>query len=127
MNADINCPLCPLLHLNHSLTHPTCPNAPPTPCQATPLRLPSCVSATARLTPASAIVANGFVYVSGQLGMTPDGKMVEGPIANRVVSTHSSSHQNQIMDNMDAVLKAHGSGLEHVVKTLIFVGWSCTY
>ena len=27
-----------------------------------------------------AIVANGFVYVAGQLGLTPDGTMVEGGI-----------------------------------------------
>ena len=34
----------------------------------------------------NAILSNGFVYCSGQLGQTPDGKMVEGPIGKRVVS-----------------------------------------
>ncbi|WVR04960.1 hypothetical protein IAU60_001972 [Kwoniella sp. DSM 27419] len=59
-----------------------------------------------------AILSNGFVYTSGQIGAAPDGKLVEGPIENRV---------NQIMDNLDAVLKAHGSGLEHTVKFTIFI------
>jgi enamine deaminase RidA (YjgF/YER057c/UK114 family) len=53
-----------------------------------------------------------MVYTSGALGVTPDGKMVEGPIEGRV---------SQILDNLEAVLKAHGSGLEHIVKSLIFV------
>lgn len=46
-----------------------CPGAPPA---------PSFLS--------SAIVSNGVVYCSGQLGQTPDGKMIEGPIGKRVVS-----------------------------------------
>ncbi len=53
-----------------------------------------------------------MVYTSGALGVTSDGKMVEGPIEGRV---------SQILDNLEAVLKAHGSGLEHIVKSLIFV------
>ncbi|BEI85014.1 hypothetical protein CcaverHIS002_0504150 [Cutaneotrichosporon cavernicola] len=60
----------------------------------------------------SAIVSNGMVYTSGALGIGPDGKMVEGPIEGRV---------SAIMDNLEAVLKAHGSGLEHIVKSLIFI------
>ncbi|WVW83465.1 hypothetical protein I302_105486 [Kwoniella bestiolae CBS 10118] len=60
----------------------------------------------------SAILSNGFVYCSGQIGATPDGKLVEGPISGRV---------NQIMDNLDKVLKAHGSSLEHTVKFNIFI------
>lgn len=38
----------------------------------------------------NAILSNGMVYCSGQLGQTPDGKMVEGPIGKRVVSTVSN-------------------------------------
>ncbi|TYJ55350.1 hypothetical protein B9479_003965 [Cryptococcus floricola] len=60
----------------------------------------------------AAVVSNGFVYCSGQIGATPDGKLVEGPITKRV---------EQIMDNLEAVLKAHGSGLEHTVKFNIFI------
>jgi enamine deaminase RidA (YjgF/YER057c/UK114 family) len=32
-----------------------------------------------------------------------------------------TTRQNQCIDNLEAVLKAHGSGLEHIVKTNIFV------
>lgn len=53
-----------------------------------------------------------MVYTSGALGVTPDGKMVEGPIEGRV---------KQILDNLEAVLEAHGSSLKHIVKSLIFV------
>ncbi|WRT66847.1 uncharacterized protein IL334_003810 [Kwoniella shivajii] len=60
----------------------------------------------------SAIQCNGFVYTSGQIGATPDGKLVQGPITNRV---------NQIMDNLEKVLQAHGSGLEHTVKFNIYI------
>ncbi|EJT47124.1 genome maintenance-related protein [Trichosporon asahii var. asahii CBS 8904] len=60
----------------------------------------------------NAILSNGFVYCSGQLGQTPDGKMVEGPIGKRV---------DQIMDNLEAVLKAHGSSLAHTVKFNIYI------
>ncbi|KAK6902619.1 hypothetical protein L486_07213 [Kwoniella mangroviensis CBS 10435] len=60
----------------------------------------------------SAILSNGFVYCSGQIGATPDGKLVEGSISRRV---------DQIMDNLDKVLKAHGSSLAHTVKFNIFI------
>ncbi|OWZ53481.1 hypothetical protein C349_00911 [Cryptococcus neoformans var. grubii Br795] len=59
-----------------------------------------------------AIISNGFVYTSGQIGAGPDGELAKGPITNRV---------NQIMDNLDAVLKAHGTSLEHTVKFTIFI------
>ncbi|KIR31194.1 hypothetical protein I307_05773 [Cryptococcus deuterogattii 99/473] len=59
-----------------------------------------------------AIISNGFVYTSGQIGAGPDGELVKGPITNRV---------NQIMDNLNAVLKAHGTSLKHTVKFTIFI------
>ncbi|KIR57742.1 hypothetical protein I314_06460 [Cryptococcus bacillisporus CA1873] len=59
-----------------------------------------------------AIISNGFVYTSGQIGAGPGGELVKGPITNRV---------NQIMDNLDAVLKAHGTSLKHTVKFTIFI------
>lgn len=34
---------------------------------------------------------------------------------------HLLTHQTAVLDNLEAVLKAHGSGLEHTVKALIFV------
>lgn len=58
-----------------------------------------------------AIVANGFVYCSGQIGLTPDGQLVEG----------LEQQTRQIMSNLQAVLEEAGSSLEHVVKTTIFI------
>ncbi|WWC85196.1 uncharacterized protein L201_000055 [Kwoniella dendrophila CBS 6074] len=59
-----------------------------------------------------AIISNGFVFCSGQIGSTSDGQLVKGPIKNRV---------NQIMDNLDKVLKAHGSSLQDTVKFNLYI------
>ncbi|KAK8202194.1 hypothetical protein M8818_005721 [Zalaria obscura] len=59
-----------------------------------------------------AIKANGMVFCSGSVGMTPDGKLVEGTIQDRV---------HQILKNLSAVLEAAGSRLENVVKVNIFL------
>lgn len=60
-----------------------------------------------------AIVANGFVFTSGQIPLVPaTGKLAEGDIA---VQTH------QVMSNLRAVLEAAGTSMSRVVKTTIFV------
>ena len=59
-----------------------------------------------------AIVANGFVFVSGQGPLDPSGKLVEGDIA---VATH------QTFDNLQAILEAAGSSLDQVVKAQVFL------
>jgi 2-iminobutanoate/2-iminopropanoate deaminase len=59
-----------------------------------------------------AIVANGFVFTAGQVGFTPDGKLVEGGIA---AETHRT------IDNVQAILEAAGSSLGNLVKTTIFL------
>ena len=59
-----------------------------------------------------AIVANGLVFTAGQVGFTPDGKLVEGGI---VAETHRT------FDNLVAILEAAGSSLEKVVKTTVFM------
>ena len=59
-----------------------------------------------------AIVANGFVYVAGQLGLTPDGTMVEGGIGPQT---------EQVLANLAAILEEAGSGLDRVVKTTVFL------
>ncbi|KAK1148577.1 hypothetical protein N8T08_009584 [Aspergillus melleus] len=59
------------------------------------------------------VVCNGMVYVSGSLGIIPStGKFVEGTVADRT---------DQIFRNMSAILKAAGSGLEHMVKVNVFL------
>lgn len=59
-----------------------------------------------------AIKANGMVFLSGQLGLSPKtGKLPEG----------IEEQTQQVMANLAAVLEASGSGLEQIVKTTIFL------
>lgn len=58
-----------------------------------------------------AIDTGNIVFLSGQLGMTPDGKMAD----NVVEQTHNS------FKNIKAVLEEAGLGLENVVKTLVLL------
>ncbi|GIW00926.1 RidA family protein [Roseiflexus sp.] len=59
-----------------------------------------------------AIIADGFVFCSGQIPLTPDGVLVEGDVA---VQTR------QVLANLQAVLTAAGSSLDQVVKTTVFL------
>jgi 2-iminobutanoate/2-iminopropanoate deaminase len=60
-----------------------------------------------------AIVANGFVFCSGQIPLDPaTGNLVEGGIE---AQTH------QVFKNLGAVLKAAGADLRSVVKTTVFL------
>lgn len=60
-----------------------------------------------------AIQAGEFLYVSGVLPIDPStGKLVEGSIETLL---------NRIIDNMEAVLKAAGMTLDHVIKTDVFM------
>ena len=54
---------------------------------------------------------NGFVFISGQIYLTPDGKLIEGTIEEQ---TH------QIMKNLQAILEKEGLNFSHVVKTTIY-------
>jgi 2-iminobutanoate/2-iminopropanoate deaminase len=57
--------------------------------------------------------ANGFVFVSGQVGMdTAVGKLVEGGVE---AETH------QIMKNLAAILSDLGLGYDDIAKTTIFL------
>ena len=58
------------------------------------------------------VVANGMVYTSGQIALTPEGVMLEDDIA---VQT------KQVLKNLTAVLEEAGSSLDQVVKTTIFL------
>jgi 2-iminobutanoate/2-iminopropanoate deaminase len=60
-----------------------------------------------------AIVANGFVYTAGQVGADPKtGTLVEGGIVEQT---------EQVINNLDAILKAAGSSLDEAVKTTVFL------
>jgi 2-iminobutanoate/2-iminopropanoate deaminase len=60
-----------------------------------------------------AIVAGDLVYVSGQIGLDPKtGKIVEGGV---------EAETEQVLRNLEAVLKASYSDLDNVVKSTIFL------
>lgn len=59
-----------------------------------------------------AIAHGGLVFVSGQLGIDPEGNMVEGGIAEQT---------EQVMQNLSAILEAAGTSLRNVVKATIFL------
>jgi 2-iminobutanoate/2-iminopropanoate deaminase len=60
-----------------------------------------------------AIVANGFVFASGQLPLDPaTGQIVDGDIR---VQTR------RVLDNLTAVLAAAGTSLDRAVKTTCFL------
>jgi 2-iminobutanoate/2-iminopropanoate deaminase len=59
-----------------------------------------------------AVVANGFVFCAGQIGLdSKRGDLVDG-VENQ---TH------QVIKNLQTVLEEAGSGLEYIVKTTIFI------
>ena len=63
--------------------------------------------------PLSPIVqANGFSFLSGQLGFKTPGVLVEGGIREQT---------RQALRNMEAILSAHGADLSHVLKTTIWL------
>ncbi|MEQ1921552.1 MAG: RidA family protein [Pyrinomonadaceae bacterium] len=60
-----------------------------------------------------AIVANGFIFTAGQVGTDPKtGTLVEGGI---------EAQTEQVLQNIETVLKAAGSSLDDVVKTTVFL------
>lgn len=60
-----------------------------------------------------AIVANGFVFCSGQIPLDPvTGNVVEGDV---------TAQTQQVLKNLTAVLQAAGADLKRVVKTTVFL------
>jgi 2-iminobutanoate/2-iminopropanoate deaminase len=60
-----------------------------------------------------AIEAGGFVFVSGQLGLTPEhAEMVGETIQEQT---------EQVFANLAAILAAAGSGLDRLVKTTVYL------
>jgi 2-iminobutanoate/2-iminopropanoate deaminase len=60
-----------------------------------------------------AIRANGFVFVSGQIPVDPTTqKIVEGGVALQT---------EQVLTNLEAILKAAGSSLDKVVRTGVYL------
>ena len=60
-----------------------------------------------------AIGAGPFVFCSGQIPLEPEtGALIEGDIC---------AQTRRVLQNLAAVLRAHGLGTEHVVKTTVFM------
>ncbi|KLU60030.1 2-iminobutanoate/2-iminopropanoate deaminase [Peptococcaceae bacterium CEB3] len=59
-----------------------------------------------------AIVAGSFVFVSGQMGLKPDGEMAGSSVEEQAA---------QALKNLKAILEEAGSSLTNVVKTTVFL------
>lgn len=60
-----------------------------------------------------AVIANGFMYISGQVGMNPKtGKIIKDSISNET---------EQVMKNLSSILNEASISFENVVKTTIFL------
>lgn len=59
-----------------------------------------------------AVVANGMVFTSGQIALTPEGVMLENDVTMQT---------KQVLKNLSAVLEEAGSSLREVIKTTIFL------
>jgi 2-iminobutanoate/2-iminopropanoate deaminase len=60
-----------------------------------------------------AIRAGGFVFVSGQIPLDPaSGEIVAGGVAEQT---------RRVLANLEAILKASGSGLDKVVRTTVYL------
>ncbi len=59
-----------------------------------------------------AVKTDNLIFCSGQIPLKPDGEMVKGGIREQT---------RQVMQNLDAVLKAAGSDFSKVVKTTIYL------
>lgn len=58
-------------------------------------------------------VANGFVFVSGQLPITPQGE--------KLVGASFSQQAQQVLQNVAAVLEASGSGIARLVQVRVYL------
>jgi len=71
-------------------------------------------SAPAAIGPYSqGIISNGFLFTSGQIPLVPeDMSFIDGTIEEQT---------KRVLDNLDAVLAATGTGWSRVVKTTVFM------
>jgi 2-iminobutanoate/2-iminopropanoate deaminase len=59
-----------------------------------------------------AIIVNGFIFTSGQIALTSEGKFLD---ENIKIQTE------QVLKNLSEILKTAGSSLDKVIKTTIFL------
>ncbi len=61
---------------------------------------------------AQAVVVGNMLYSSGQIALRPDGSLNAGDI---------EAQTRQVLANLQAVVTAAGSTMQHVVKTTVFL------
>ena len=59
-----------------------------------------------------AVRAGDFIFISGQVPTGPNGSVVDGGIEPQT---------RQVLENVKAALALAGAGMEHVVKTTVFL------
>jgi len=59
-----------------------------------------------------AVRSGGLLFASGQIPLAPDGSLVTGTIAEQT---------RRVLENLRAVVEAAGLGIEHVVKTTVYL------
>jgi 2-iminobutanoate/2-iminopropanoate deaminase len=62
-----------------------------------------------------AVVANGFVFISGQIAVRPG----DGP--TEIVGTTIQEQTRQCLNNVKAILEAAGSSMERIVKVTVLL------
>lgn len=60
-----------------------------------------------------AIKANGFVFTSGQIAFDP--------ATNQIIQGDVAAQTERVLKNLEAILKAAGTGLDKVVRTTVFL------
>lgn len=60
-----------------------------------------------------AIVANGFIFVSGQIPLDP--------VKGEIVGTTIEEQATQVLKNIQAILEAAGSSMAKVVKATVYL------
>ena len=66
-----------------------------------------------------AVAANGFVFVSGQLGLLPGTKQFAGDTV--------AAQTEQALKNISAILQAAGTDMAHVVKVTVLLAEIATF
>ena len=59
------------------------------------------------------VVANGFVFVAGQLPVTPSGE--------KLSDASFAEQARQVLANVESVLKASGSGIDRLVQVRVYI------
>lgn len=76
----------------------------------TPINAPDAPAAAASYS--HAMKAGNFIYLSGQIALTPDNKLLKGSITEQA---------EQVIQNIKTVLTASNSSLKRIIKVNIFL------